>query len=239
MKQASLTKYESWMIQRVITIVVLLAVLCPVGPFVSVGLCSPILLAAVGKDTSKSPEEIEYGIKAAFIYNFMKFVEWPADKKTAQDQEQGQLAPMVIGILGDNPFGEAFDPILDKRIGERGIQLVHIQGYQAFLNKNRNRQNALTDYQKMNQSLIRQCDILFICTSEKENIKQLLSMTNNAAVLTVSDLPGFAEKGGIVGFVKEKNKVRFEINLKEATRSNIKVRSQLLSLARKIYKDKK
>ncbi len=185
---------------------------------------------------SKSPTEIEYDVKAAFIYNFMKFVEWPAEKKIDQDKQPGKSAPMIIGILGKNPFGKAFEPILDKTIQGRPIQIVEIPSYQEFFKKSADRKNAKAIYSQKYQQTIRQCNILFVCASEKEHLPDIIDMSGDHAVLTVSDLDNFAQKGGMIGFVKEKNKIRFEINLKTANQKKIKIRSQLLSLARKIYK---
>ena len=222
--------------QRIITVFVAMMILCLVlSPFTSTGQCRA---DNTTRDTdSKTPEEIEYDVKAAFIYNFMKFIEWPADKKAEQDQKQNKPAPMTIGILGNNPFKESFKPLLGKTIQNRTIQLVQIQSYQAFYYRCTDKRNALNNYRDKFGPTIQQCDILFICKSENDVFKVILPLTHDHAVLTVSDITEFAKQGGMIGFVTENKKIRFEINLKSVTREQIKIRSQLLELARNIYKN--
>ena len=183
----------------------------------------------------QSDHEIEYNVKAAFIYNFMKFIEWPADKKAELDKEQGQKTPMTIVIVGDNPFGRAFEPILGKSIQGRTIQIVTIPGFQEFAKQPPPLGNLQEAFLEKYASQLTQCDVLFICRSEKANTDSLLKITGSHAVLTVSDISDFANHVGMIGFVQDDNKVRFDINLKTAAKENIKIRSQLLSLARKIH----
>ncbi|MHC4925970.1 MAG: YfiR family protein [Planctomycetota bacterium] len=201
-------------------------------PFLAVP-CS----AAQAVNAAQTDEEVEYGVKAAFIYNFMKFIDWPAEKKTEAAKEQSKKAPMIIGVLGENPFGQSFTPVLDKTIKGQTIQLVNIESYQNYLRQHGYSKTATTAYQNKYQQLMRQCDILFVCRSEEKVIAPLLLMVKSHAVLTVSDFPEFAKGGGMIGFVEKNKKVRFEINLHAVTQENIKIRSQLLGLARKIYKD--
>jgi len=195
----------------------------------------PIPLASANLQSSpKTAKEIEYEVKAAFIYNFMKFIEWPQNSTSDQNNSQA----MVIGVLGDNPFGDAFVPILDKEVHGRKINLVEIPGYQAFHESASDKANAWEAYCAQYQQIIDSCDVLFICLSEKNHLDELIKLTPGRGILTISDIPGFAKQDGIVGFVKDNNKIRFEINLNIAQQENFKIRSQLLSLAKEVYENK-
>jgi len=202
-------------------------------------------IAAVQTD-AKSPEQTEYELKAAFIYNFMRFIEWPPEKQLANRQHQQQSAPhadktktpppMVIGILGKNPFGNAFDPVLNKKISERSIQLIAIESFEPYLKDAETEAQALAAYRDQNAAKINRCDMLFFCGSEARYIEKLLPLTELSATVTVSDIFDFAARGGMIGFVMENNKVRFDINVAQCEKENIKVRSQLLELARQVFK---
>lgn len=227
MKPASLLTIELRIPRRIIIFVTMMIAGQFLSPYTQTGYCRADNTTTV----SKTPTEIEYDVKAAFIYNFMKFIEWPADKK------EDPTSPMMIGILGNNPFGQSFQPLLDKTIRGRAIQLVEIPSYQTFLDKSHNKQGDFNAYRKKYTHMFQQCDILFICQSEKDVFNSLLPLAQNQSILTVSDITGFSETGGMIGFVTEKKKIRFEINLSVVTQEQIKIRSQLLGLARKIYKD--
>ena len=187
------------------------------------------------KDTPKSPKKIEYGVKAAFIYNIMKFVEWPHVKKAQADTEKESPTPMIIGIIGDNPFGDVFEPILGKTIQKRKIVLQEIEGYSSFGDQFRKNEKTWRTYCQQYQELIASCDVLFVCQSEKEYLDGLVALTQNHMILTISDIPKFAKDKGVVGFVKDDNKVRFEINLSIAKQEKIEIRTQLLKLAMEVY----
>jgi hypothetical protein len=155
-----------------------------------------------------SPEYQEYEVKAAFLYNFAKFVEWPAGSfKDAQ-------APLLIGILGKDPFGEAFDALKDKTIEGRRLLI------KRFV--------KAEDLEK--------CHILFISAAEKNDVSRVLKITTAWNVLTVGDTKGLAESGVVINFILIKNKIRFEINVDAARRAGLKISSQLLKLA-KIHKE--
>ena len=205
-------------------------------------------LAASSVSDAKNAEEAEYGIKAAFIYNFMRFIEWPEDKLKAKRQRQQENVPssagddsispppILIGILGKNPFRQAFSPILGKKIGDRAIELVLFEGFEPYLRAGRNETEALAAYRKKNGQILARCDVLFICASEAGHLDSLLPLTEGSYAVTVSDIPEFVQRGGMIGFVTENNKVRFDIHLEPVEREKIKIRSQLLELARQIHK---
>src|SRR3989442_1967878 len=158
--------------------------------------------AGDGSDSS------EYLIKAGFIYNFAKFVEWPTATFAQPD------SPIVIGVLGTDPFGNLIDRIVEnKKIGARGLVVKRL---------------------KWNADLkdLKECKILFVGSSEKERLDDLLQIVKSVPILTVGETPGFAERGGVIRFVVEDNRVRFEINVEAAHQADLTISSRLLTLAR-------
>ena len=146
----------------------------------------------------------EYEIKAAYLYNFINYIDWPAD---ALPPAGGTI---TIGIVGENPFGEALGPLNGKQI--KGRKLVVKQ---------------ITDAKDMAQ-----CQIVFISASEKQRVAELLEKIKGARILTVSEIEGFAARGGIINFISEQNKVRFEINPDAARGLGLTISSDLLKLAK-------
>jgi hypothetical protein len=147
----------------------------------------------------------EYQVKAAFLFNFAKFVDWPADAFSASD------APLQICVLGQDPFGRDLEQlILGKAVNGHRIQVAHIEAFSPAVN----------------------CQILFVASTEKRQIRQVLQNLEGASVLTVGDTPGFAAMGGSINFVLDDNRVRFEINLKAAGRAHLKISSRLLTVAK-------
>lgn len=204
--------------------------------------------AASSVAETKSAEEIEYDVKAAFIYNFMRFIDWPEEKLKANRQYQQEnaspssdktplsLPPMMIGIVGKNPFRQAFAPILDKKINDRAIELVSLDSIEPYLKAARNEADATAAYSKKYAVLLNRCDVLFICNSEAGYLDKLLPLTAGNFAVTISDIPDFVLRGGMIGFVTDKNKVRFDIHLDSIEKEKIKIRSQLLELARQVHK---
>jgi hypothetical protein len=150
----------------------------------------------------------EYLIKAGFIYNFAKFVEWPAATFSQPD------SPIVIGVLGTDPFGSVLDRIVeDKKIGPRG-----------FVVKRYKWGKDLKD--------LKDCKILFVSASEKVHIDEILQSVKGQPILTVGETPGFAERGGVIRFTLEDNRVRFEVNVDAARQAELNISSRLLTLAK-------
>ena len=160
---------------------------------------------------AQSPEvsdSSEYLIKAGFIFNFAKFVEWPSNAFAQPD------SPIVIGILGTDPFGTIIDKIVqDKKIGARGFVVKRLK-WGADLKE------------------LRECKILFIGASERAHMDELVQMLRGLPILTVGETPGFAERGGVIRFVLEDNRVRFEVNVVAARQADLTISSRLLTLAR-------
>jgi uncharacterized protein DUF4154 len=164
-----------------------------------------VLLAAF-QAAAATETAAEYDVKAAFLYNFTKFVEWPPEAFT----DAG--SPFQLCVLGEDPFGKSLQAIAEEPVGERKITLL--------------RTPKMADPAG--------CQILFISRSEKERMPQILSELRDAPVLTVGDTGGFLDHGGIINFILEGGKVRFEINQEAAERAGIKISSKLLRLATRV-----
>ena len=148
---------------------------------------------------------MEYQIEAAYIYNFAKFVDWPAQAFASKN------APMVIGVLGDNVFGGSLERIINGR---------EINGHQLQFEKF----DSATE--------ITNCQVLFISASEKSHLSKILGQLRGANILTVGETDNFIGDGGMIYlFIDEENKVRFQINNDAAKKAGLTISSKLLSLA--------
>ena len=169
-------------------------------------------LAVSAQPASAQRDEVsEYELKAAILYNLGRFVEWPPS--TYADSR----APTVLCILGQDPFGVALKTLEQKRDGNS--RPVSIRGLK-------------------NENGIRDCHILYISTSERKNVVQILSRLKGSNVLTVGEMSRFAAQGGIIQFTLADKQVRFDINLDAASRMALKISSRLLLLAH-ISKDER
>jgi hypothetical protein len=155
--------------------------------------------------THASPRSLEeYEVKAAFLYNFAKFVEWPADAFSSPGE------PLILGIVGTDPFGDALKAIEGGSAAGRKILVNRFQTIEE----------------------LGRCHILFISSSAKKNLPEILSLAQKWNVLTVGETRGFAEAGGVINFVLINKKIRFEINVDAAQQAGLKVSSQLLKVAK-------
>jgi hypothetical protein len=145
----------------------------------------------------------ESQVKAAFLYNFAKFVKWPEASFPATN------TPITIGILGDNPFGTDLEIAVRNRT---------ISGHPVVI-----KQVSMAD--------LKQCHVVFISRTPKGNLADTLAAFKGATVLTVSDLDQFTEMGGMIHFVMDGNRVRFEINDAAARAAGLSISSKLLNLA--------
>jgi hypothetical protein len=149
----------------------------------------------------------EYQVKAAFLYNFAKFVEWPPSSFS------GAPAPLRICILGQDPFGQELRSITnEKMVNGRKLEVSQVADLQQA----------------------RSCHILFIASSERTSMKQILEGLRGAGVLTVADTKGFTDQGGMINFVLENDRVQFEVNRKTAEQAGLKISSKLLSIAKSV-----
>jgi hypothetical protein len=187
-------------------------------------LCLVLLTALNAQAEPSSAQYKEYEVKAAFIFNFLKFVDWPKEKM-ADDPNQ-----ITIGIIGKDPFGSAVDIFKGKTIEDRKVVAMRFEGLEQL--------NKLAESDK-NERLeaIKNCHLLFICSSEQKQIREITDIVDKHAVLTVGDTEQFIESGGIINFFMEEGKIRFDINLAAAKKAGLEMRSQLLRLARKVIKD--
>ncbi len=154
----------------------------------------------------------EYQIKASFLYKFLLFVDWP--EKNAEQSED----TMIIGILGKDPFGDAFFPVEGQ----------HIKGKTLVIK----RFNDDTSHE-----ILRKCHLLFINTAIKERMNEVLNSLKNHPVLTVGESEDFFSSGGMIHIFTKQNRVIFEINTSVAERVGIKFRSKLLRVAVRVVGD--
>jgi bifunctional DNA-binding transcriptional regulator/antitoxin component of YhaV-PrlF toxin-antitoxin module len=266
------------------------------GPILVLLTC---LLATDAYPESKSAQYKEYEVKAAFMYNFLKFVDWPEGKIASNGNQ------IIIGIIGQDPFGSAADILKDKKVEEHNVVIKRFDGFQQLkgaIEKDKTeltnkikalsksqiiyrddegkivikpadefdelkgvtdgaaREKKIEELKKRGFLLVdpskaedtktiidtiangqmealKRCYLLFICPSEKNNINEIIDLVKNQSVLTVADTQEFLDAGGIVNFVIEDNKVRFDVNLTASEKAGLKIRSQLLRLAKRVIKD--
>jgi hypothetical protein len=184
----------------------------PIGGLLRVLLLFCLLLAhamapkiAAGQGDSAG----EYELKAAMLYNLTRFVEWPP---SAYPDPQ---APILLCILGRDPFGSSLTSIVSKQIvNGRPVLIRHAH----------------------NDREVRGCHVLYISSSERKTAAQIFSTLKGSGVLTVGEMTQFAARGGMIQFSLQDQQVRFDINLDAASRAGLKISSRLLLLAR-IVKD--
>lgn len=165
------------------------------------------LFLNTNSEYAQSGNKIEYKLKAVYIYNFLQFIEWPSSAFNDQN------SPIVIGILGEDPYGEVIDEtVKSEKIGDRPIKVK--------------RYKFISD--------IDTCQVLFVCASEDKNVKNILYDLKGLPILTISDINDFAENGGNINFYVDENKLRFKINVKTLQDAKLKVSSKLLRLAKVI-----
>ena len=146
----------------------------------------------------------EYQLKGAFLFNFAKFVDWPAGTF------KGLNDPITGCILGDSPFGRGFEQAVNGKVIESRRFVIR------------------------RASDVRQtagCQILFVSASERKRLRAILDEIGGGGILTVGDTSGFAADGGVVNFALENGKVRIQINLDAAEHEGLRINARLLSMA--------
>jgi hypothetical protein len=167
-------------------------------------LLAPLSRLRADPDSDYGRTSTEYQVKAAFLFKFAKFVEWPAHKFIEPD------SPLIIGVVGADPFGgQLEEAVQDQRFNDRTVLICHVQTMEE----------------------LRKCHILFVCRSESSRIAPILSEVRWDNVLTVGDSEKFSSHGGIINFVMVDNTVRFQINNAAARRAGLKISSKLLQLS--------
>jgi len=169
-----------------------------------------LLLAACGTppiEGGQSSAASEYTVKAAFLFHFAQFVEWPAEAFADAN------SPLTYCTIGEDAFRGALEESVNgKSIGNRRLQVKHVKELEQIAG----------------------CQVLFIAAGEKKRHGEELAMASKRPVLTVGETDGFATEGGIIGFSREQNKIRFEINLDAAGKAQLKISAKLLSLAKTV-----
>lgn len=169
---------------------------------------SGVILAGLLAAGSLRPQEaptVEYQVKAAFLYNFAKFIEWPTETFPSDK------SPITFCVFGHDPFGNALEEAL------RGKTLNN----REFLTR------RPKDYPEM-----KTCQLVFVSGQEDKHLPEILSSLKSASVLVVGESDDFAERGGTVQFFLENNKLRFAVNVDAAKRAHLQISSKLLALAK-------
>jgi hypothetical protein len=146
----------------------------------------------------------EYKLKAVYLFNFLQYVDFPASAFASEK------SPIVIGILGDDPFGRALD---DMVAGES------VKGHPVQVRR----------YARVKE--VQDCQMLYISASESKRLNSILAALDNRSILTVSDADDFASRGGMIKLATENNKIRFRINVEAARAAKITISAKLLQLA--------
>jgi len=177
------------------------------------GIRSPLMVLAViaglsvRNATAQSVAD-QYQVKAAYLLNFARFVEWPADVLPPS-------SPLIIGVVGDNPLDGALEEVLrGKSANGHPMQLRRLRWDDVSLTT---------------------CQIVFISNSEEAHLPQILRFLAGTSALTVSDIDRFSLRGGIIEFRMVGNRVRFDINRNAAVAARIDISSKLLNVARALH----
>jgi hypothetical protein len=167
-----------------------------------------LFLALLGLTGSAAAQDVtdsgasEHLTKARYIYNFAKLVEWPASAARS-----GQA--LVIGVLGNDPFAAVLERVVQgKKIDDRALTV-----------------KRLTTPAECG------CQILFVADSENGRIDEITRLQSSASVLTISEAPDFARRGGIIALILEDSRVRFLVNVDAASQASLTISSRLLTLA--------
>ena len=172
-------------------------------------LVAAVALAASAPAVSSEPVG-EYEAKAAFLYNFAKFVRWP------EEAFSGPESAFRVCVIGEDPFGTSLEETFSgKQVRDRPAVTMKVETAEDA----------------------RGCHILFVSDSEERRVRWILGALESESVLTVADVEEFAERGGVVRFVLDDRRIRFEVNVGAAERAGLHVSSQLLRLARRVWSE--
>lgn len=146
----------------------------------------------------------EYMLKAVFLYNFTQFVHWPGDAFPSQQ------SPLVIGILGENPFGDYLEQtVKDEKINEHDVIVKYCQ----------------------DEEDAKDCHILFINLGDAKKYLPVIEALKGKNILTVSDAPNFSKQGGMISFLNKDNKIKLQVNLGASESAGLALSSKLLRIA--------
>jgi len=173
------------------------------GLRIAVGALLLGLSANASAQDQNGSDTAEYLIKAGYVYNFAKLVEWPS---AAVHKSQ----PIVIGVLGNDAFAAVLERVVDgKKIDARPFVVKRLKGQFRDCG----------------------CHILFVSAAESVRADEIIQFQNAASVLTISEAPDFARRGGIIALVLQDSKVRFAVNVDAASQAALTISSRLLALA--------
>lgn len=165
-------------------------------------------VAGLGAPAPAAAQPSEYEVKAAFLYNFTKFVDWPLDGPPADSANP--TSRFVFCVLGDDPFGRELEAaVAGKRVGPRSAAV-----------------RLLTEPSEADP-----CAVLYVGRSERSRLPEILAALRDRAVLTVGDWDGFVGGGGMIGFVQRQRRVRFRIDQGAARAAGLAISAKLLDLA--------
>jgi hypothetical protein len=186
-----------------------------------------LMFAAIACAKNSDIQAREHQIKAAFLYNFVQFTEWP-------DGKISESNTITIGLIGEHPFEDAFDPVKNKAVKNKRLIIKDLGKFRTSFPSDNAGKLELANY----IAQLRKCHVLFICDSERENFKAILDAVKDYGVLTVGETADFLNFDGIITFIPGTEKPVFEVNLKTCEREGLKISSQVLRLARKVIDDK-
>jgi len=176
--------------------------------FCATVLAALLSLAAAAPTRGQDNPSTEYQVKAAFVFNFAKFVEWPVDTFKSEND------PIVFCVFRHDPFGSALDEIIrGKAINNRAVLARRI--------------TELPD--------LKSCQLIFVSSVEYGHLSEVLKSLKGTSALVVGESEGFAERGGGIEFFQEDKKLRFAINVDAIQRARLTVSSKLLALARIVH----
>lgn len=183
--------------------------------------------SAIADAKDKPVQATEHQIKAAFLYNFAQFTDWPKDKIAEPNT-------ITIGLLGGRQFDNAFDPVKDKTVRNNRLIIKNFGMFRQSFPQDDAGKLQFANYIEQ----LRKCHVLFICDSERENFKAIIDAVKGHSVLTVGETEDFLDFGGIITFIPGTEKPVFEVNLVTCEREDLKIRSNVLRLARKVITGK-
>ena len=182
-----------------------------------------LLLGRCPCGADPAPDAVpEYQRKAAYIYKILPFIHWP---EGSQDEET-----LTVGVFGKAPY-EATRRLLDgKTVKDKDKQTRRVKVVRLVCDRV-GEVETIEDFEAM-----RSCQVVFVSASCKAEVKKIMKLLHGRSVLTFGETENFLDDGGIINFVAEKKKIRFEVNLESARQARLKIDSQLLRLAKRVVK---
>jgi hypothetical protein len=173
--------------------------------------CAAIVLLCCVFSWAQGSKPSDSQVEAAYLYNFGKFVTWPSDRVAASEA-------FNICVLGKDPFGPILDETVNgEQIDGKKVGILRISRLQEFGS----------------------CNILFVSSSEEKRLRTIIVEAERMHVLTVSDMPHFAERGGTIGLVNHNDRIRFEVNRTGAEGCHLRLSSELLKVAIRVIGSKR